>query len=67
MSNLNQSVIHEVANSIDTVLLAINTVESKILEGDIEGALYTISLIKDKKTNIKVTLEEIKKVLKRGL
>lgn len=65
MSQIEEDINHEIANSIGTVLLAINTVESKILEGDIDGALYTISLMKAKKIKINTILAKVKEIISR--
>jgi hypothetical protein len=57
--NSSNKLSHDLSNNVESILMALEAIEIKLSNKDLEGALNTIELIKEKKN---VALETIKKI-----
>lgn len=56
---------HELTNNVEAILMALEAIEIKLSDKDIKGALKTLNLIKEKKSNAFETINKIKNQLEK--
>ena len=56
---------HELSNTFEAVMASLEAIEIKLNNKDIKGALETLSLIKDKKSETEKILEYLQFLLKK--
>jgi hypothetical protein len=56
---------HDLSNTFESIMGALEAIEIKLQNKDIKGALETLSLIKDKKIETDIVLEKIKRILEK--
>lgn len=54
---------HDLSNTFESIMGALEAIEIKLLNKDINGALETLNLIKGKKEETEIVLEKIKQLL----
>ena len=56
---------HDLSNTFESIIGALEAIEIKLQNKDIKGALETLNLIKGKKEETEIVLERIKQLLKK--
>ena len=63
--NSSNKLTHELTNNVETILMALEAIEVKLNSKDLKGALTTLNLIKERKSEALNTITKIKSELEK--
>lgn len=63
--NSSNNLSHELTNNVETILMALEAIELKLNSKDLKGAMTTLNLIKERKSEALKTIIKIKNELER--
>jgi hypothetical protein len=63
--NSSNKLTHELTNNVETILMALEAIEVKLLAKDVKGAMTTLNLIKKRKSEALNTITKIKNELEK--
>lgn len=64
--NSSNKLTHELTNNVETILMALEAIEVKLNSKDLKGAMTTLSLIKERKSEALKTITKIKNELEKS-
>lgn len=63
--NSSNKLTHELTNNVETILMALEAIEAKLSAKDVKGAMTTLNLIKERKSEALNTITKIKNELEK--